>query len=143
MLSNLHDKPVYEAKFDRVMGEFGWHTCLSYCMTKVKPSLTFLGEASVSTYMLVRVTVCHAVKRQLSFTCCEGKTSHNSSMECANAKQHKNIILQFINCYREHPALWKVKISPTLIRVSSSRDMSFLRTHFTDWCLLPISMTVW
>lgn len=36
--------------------------------------------------------------------------SINSSTECANAKQHeKNIILQFINCYREHPALWKVK----------------------------------
>ncbi len=36
--------------------------------------------------------------------------SINSSTECTNAKQHeKNIILQFINCYREHPALWKVK----------------------------------
>ena len=73
MLAYLHDKHVYEAKFDRVMGEFGWHTCWSYCMTKVKPSLTFLGGAYMSTYMLVRVTVRHTVKHQLNFTCCEGR----------------------------------------------------------------------
>ena len=40
-------------------------------------------------------------------------------------------------------ALWKVKIDPTAIRVSSSRDASFLRTRVTDWYLLPISMTMW
>ncbi len=64
MLAYLHDKHVYEAKFDRVMGEFGWHTCWSYCMTKIKPSLTFLGGAYMSTYMLVRLTVRHTVKHQ-------------------------------------------------------------------------------
>ena len=106
MLEYLHDKHVFAVKFDRVMGELGWHTCWSYCMTKVKPSLSFLGGAFVSIYMLVRVTVCHTVKRQLSFICCAGKMSHNSSMECANARQiEKNIILQLINCYRENSDL--------------------------------------
>ena len=57
MLVYLHDKHVFEAKFDRVMDDFGWHTYWPYCMTKVKPSLTFLSGASVSTYVLVRVTV--------------------------------------------------------------------------------------
>ena len=68
MLAYLHDKYVYEAKFDRVMDEFGWHICWPYCMTKVKQSVTFLGGTSVSAYMVVRVTACHTVKRQLSFT---------------------------------------------------------------------------
>ena len=126
-----------------VMGEFSWHTCWSYCVTKVKPSFTFLGGAYMSTYILARVTVCHTNKRQLNFTCWEGKMSHNSSMGCANAKQYENIILQVINCYRELPALWKVKISSTAMKVSFSRDMSFLCSHFTDWCLLLTIMTVW
>ena len=64
MLADMYDKHVYEAMFDRVQGEFGWPTCLSYCMTKVKPSLTFLGGAYMSTYMLVRVTARHTVKHQ-------------------------------------------------------------------------------
>ena len=105
MLAYLHDKHVFEAEFDRVMDEFGWHTCSSYCMTKVKHSLTFLSGAYMSRYMLVCVTVCHTVKRQLNFTCCAGKMFHSSSMECANAKRHEKIILQFINCYREHPTI--------------------------------------
>ena len=86
------------------------------------------------------------VESQLSFACCAGKRSHNSSRECANAKQHEvNIRLQFINCYREHSALWKVKevkVSPTAIWVSLSREMSFLHTQHYWLILLRICMTV-
>ena len=58
----LHDKHMYEAKFDRVMCEFGWHTYWLCCTTKAKPSLTFLSGACMFAYMLLRVTVCHTVK---------------------------------------------------------------------------------
>ena len=52
---------------------------------------------------------------QLSVTGDTGRMSCNSGMACAITKQHgKNILIEFINCYREHPALWKVKFRQSL-----------------------------
>ena len=109
--------------FDRVIKAFGWHARWSYRMT----SQTELEICGWSVYVHIHVGAWGKLSHrqtsvaisilldQLSVTGDTGRMSCNSGMACAITKQHeKNILIEFINWYREHPALWKVKFRQSL-----------------------------